>query len=98
MTLNSVYMQCDDESEAPPSRVMKVALFSGGHAAFSATYMPPVVYFAIGDFDEGTYEDSFTSSADRQFSVTLDDLIRTLVGLGAIEGATIAPGITLDAA
>lgn len=86
MSLNSVYIERDSESSAPPETVLKVSYFSGGFVQGTDEWMPEVVYFAIGAFDEGTYEDSFKSSEDRQFSVTREDLLRALVGLGALDG------------
>lgn len=93
--LNSVYIEKDNEDKAPPERVLKVSFFSGGKSVTGA-WMDPVIFLAIGDFNEGTYDDSFKSSADRQFSITLEDLLRSLQALGAIHDAQVK--VPLDAA
>jgi hypothetical protein len=85
MAVHSIYIEKDDESTAPPERVLKLTYFSGGHNIVTREPMEEVIFLAIGDFDEGTFEDSFKSSEDRQFSVRVEDLMRGLIGLGVID-------------
>lgn len=95
MALQSVYIEKDDENEAPPSRVLKASFFPGGYTT-ADEYMQPVIYLAIGDFQESTYEDSFQSSEDRQFSVGLIDLANALGALGVFKRLEVAEGVVLD--
>jgi hypothetical protein len=85
MSLQSVYIERDDEDVAPPATVLKLSYFEGGNVLGTDEWMDPVVYFAIGDYDERTFDDSFTSDEKRQFSVTREDLLRALIALGVID-------------
>lgn len=85
MAIHSVYLVGDEDNSAPPTRVLKVALFLGGYTVHANEYMEPVIHFAIGEFDESTFEDSFKSSEAQTFSVTLEDLVRALGGLGVFD-------------
>lgn len=95
MPLQSVYIERSDEEFGPPEQVLKVSFFAGGHGP-SGEFMQPVLFFAIGDYDEGTYEDSFKSSEGRQFAVDLKDLFYALGALGA--AARIEPAVDISRA
>ncbi len=94
MPLQSVYLERDDNDESPPSKVMKLSYSEGffmrGQPQTEENWTPPVVWFAIGDYEEGTYEDNFRTDEPRTFSVTKEDLMRALIGLGALDGVTNA--------
>lgn len=87
-TVHEVILERDDENEAPPSTVLKVTYFQGGTTTDGET-MESVLYLAIGEYDEGTYESSFKSSAERQFSVNMEDFLRALTGLGALDSVVV---------
>jgi hypothetical protein len=82
--LHSVYIEKDDNNEAPPTRVLKVSYLPPGKDTHGED-IEPVVFFGIGSFNEGTFKDVFESPAEQQFSVTVEDLMRALIGLGVID-------------
>jgi hypothetical protein len=84
MPLNSVYIEHYDEN-VPETSMLKLSFSPRGNEVGSGKYMPPVIFFAIGERDESTYEDSFKSSADQQFGITREDLLRALIGLGVLD-------------
>lgn len=82
-TVNSVFLEKDDEEYAPPERLLKVGFVGGfDHAGDS---VGGIVFFKIGTCTENTYSFGFESSAEQSFSVKLDDLLRALIALGAID-------------
>jgi hypothetical protein len=87
MAVESVYISDHEEKHAPPSSpVLKVSAFTGGHVMGDPEreYMKPVVYLAVGDFDEASYEDHFASSRERQVAVDLDELMNALIAVGVL--------------
>lgn len=82
--VNAVFLEGNDEEFAPPARLMKVSYFSGGTTS-SGEEMEQVVFFQIGDYQEGTHSFEFESSPEQSFSVTLESLVNALVGLGAVD-------------
>lgn len=84
--LQSVYIQKDDETVGPPPRVLKIS-YSSEFINSVGNLEEAVVFFAIGDYDEATYEDAFKTDEGRTFSITREDLFRACLALGIIDQA-----------
>ena len=79
MSIHSVYIESAEEVKAPPSQLLQLTYFEGG-TAVSGEEMEPLIFIAIGEYEEGFDYANFKVS--EQFTIRPRDLIDALMALG----------------